>query len=541
MLQNKKIKLFSVVLFLLLFIGYISKCNADTIPSTDIDTYKITLNGDVLNDVAGLNIFIQIKDNKASIKPNVTFSSQGAIAILSSVTGPQADQFTISLALSGNITNGQGVINGNFVEESILPGAEFSVIKIERDGGVDITSSLTKQIEFINSVVEEEPPIIEEEPEEEDPIIEEPEPIEPPIIEPPTKPIKTPKGAKSPTDKLIEQLGNKLTISFIDTSSDLNTAFINLFVGATQGSKKKVDISSTVSVEIKNAPPIPEGTSAKLELPEINEFTFFEEDGDLQEIPKGFSLATDISFNDLGETAIVSDEDLSKQNTAILVDASGRKFVVGFGFLKKIKELAGFRRPSNRNYKFQTVSGEPLELVSTITIPADATEGDAKVSILNKDESLATIQLRIAPPTDVKIAKKKRGTLKTRAVGKPQIKEPITAVIDSSGKNLLLEIKGTNFIQNLALIDGALERLAKKSSFTNVTFTPTEGIKIKKITVRKKAIKIKAEIEDDIEPGIKLFNVITPKGADIGAIVIPDPLIGGTLQSTSVPEDLILE
>jgi len=539
MLKNKKIKFVSVILFLLLSVGYISKCNADTIPSSDINSYKITLNGDILNQVAGLNIFVQIKDNKANIQPSVTFSSQGAIAILSSVTGPQADQFTISLALSGNITNGQGVINGNFVEGSIIPGAEFSVIKIERDGGVDITSSLTKQIEFINSVVEEEPTPIEEEPIEEEPIEEEPIIEEPEEV--PVTPPKKPKDIKKATDKLIEQLGGKITISFTDTSSDLNTAFINLFVEAAQESKKKVDISSTVSVEIENAPPIPEGTKAKLELPEINEFTFFEEDDDSQEIPKGFSLATDITFNDLEETTTVSSDDISNQNTAILIDASGRTFVVGFAFLKKVKELAGFRKLPQRNYKFQTVNGEPLKLVSTITIPADATEGDSKVSILNKDESLATIPLRIAPPTDVEIAKKKQGKLKTRIAGKPKIKEPINAVVDSSGKNLSLKIKGSNFIQNLALIDGTLERLAKKSSFTNVTFTPSEGIKIKKIRVGKKAIKIKAEIEDDIEPGIKLFNVITPKGADIGAIVIPDPLIGGTLQSTSVPEDLILE
>ena len=87
-----------------------------------------------------------------------------------------------------------------------------------------------------------------------------------------------------------------------------------------------------------------------------------------------------------------------------------------------------------------------------------------------------------------------------------------------------------------------LEKLIGKTNFfTNVTFVPPEGIKIKSIKVRKNSVNITAEISDDIEPGIKLFNIITPKGADIGAIIFPDLLVDGKLETTVTPEELILK
>ena len=338
------------------------------------------------------------------------------------------------------------------------------------------------------------------------------------------------------TQQLIEELGNKEIFSLTGDLSDLNEAIINGFSQLTKGLNELIDLANTVSVEITNAPEIPEGLLASFDLPEIGDFNFFEETEEINEIPKGFSFATDILLKDSTEPITVNDEDLSKPSTAVLVDANGRTFVVGFGFLKKSEEEVSSLEKNilKKNYRFQTVNSQPLELTTTITVPADATEGDAKVSILNKNQSLATIPLKVAPTRQVKVGKK--------LIGKPKINEPITAVVKKSEKKqkLFLKIKGKNFVHKVATIDGKLERLIGKASFTNVTFVPPDGIKIKSIKVNKNTINVTAEINGDIKPGTRLFNVITPKGADIGAIVIPDQLTPGKLETTAAPEGLIL-
>lgn len=511
----------SIVLLLIFFLGCISKCEAKPILSTALDTYTITLNGNTLNEVSGLNVFIKLKDNKAAIGSSITFSSQGATSLLSAVTGPEQDQFTVTVTLNGKITNGQATLTGKFVEGSILSGAEFEVIKIERDGGTDITNLLTIEIDFKNSQVALTPTPT-------------PKPSSTPSPTPTAKPTSTPLSTpKGTTDKLIDQLNDKVTINFENIINDLNNTFIDLFFEFTEGFKKLINISDTVSVEIKNAPAIPDGIPAELKLPEIEEFTVFEKTEGVIEIAKGFSFATNILFEDSEEPITISEEELSSQNTAILVDANGKTFVVGFAFLKKVGLGFGlFRTILKKNYKFQTEEGEPLDLTSTITIPADATEGDAKVSILNKNESLATIPLRITSPKEVKVG--------ARSIGKPQISESTKAILNRNGKQLSLNIRGKNFIRKIATIDGKLERLIGKAAFTNVTFVPPEGIKIKSIKVARRQIKVNAEIQGNIEPGIKLFNVITPKGADIGAIIFPEPLSAGNLTTTTNPESLIL-
>ena len=148
---NKKIYCFIVGLILFFSSGYFLKSTATVIQSTNIDTYTISLNGDILNQVSGLNIKIQIKDLKADIASSVTFSSNGASSILSSVTGPEGDIYTITLALNGKIKDGKAAISGKFIQGSIFPGADLNIIKIERDGGTDITSLLTAGISFKNS------------------------------------------------------------------------------------------------------------------------------------------------------------------------------------------------------------------------------------------------------------------------------------------------------------------------------------------------------------------------------------------------------
>ncbi len=151
MFSKKRTALKKIVLVLLLCLGCFLKCKAVPIPgfpNPDADSYTISLKGDVLNTVSGLNIIVRINNNKADIKPSVSFSSMGATTILSSVAGPEGDQFTITLALNGTITDGQATISGKFVENSIAPAAEINIVKVTRDGGADITSQLTTGITF---------------------------------------------------------------------------------------------------------------------------------------------------------------------------------------------------------------------------------------------------------------------------------------------------------------------------------------------------------------------------------------------------------
>lgn len=330
--------------------------------------------------------------------------------------------------------------------------------------------------------------------------------------------------------------GEKEIIELDPNFENLNTALIDQFIQVTTGSGELISISSAFSVEIVNPPPIPEGLPAEIKVPEIAGLVAVSTPSEPPEIPKDFSFATSVTISeDATENGEINEEELDNQNTTVLVDSVGRTFIVGFAFFKEADNIDNLSsRGLQHEYRFQTRDGKPLDLITTFTVPSDATEGDATVSILNKNQSLATISLKIAPSKDVKVGK--------RAIAKPQIKEPIIAKIIKSKKNLILKINGKNFITKVPVIDGKIAKLISKAKSTNVTLVPDEGIKIKKIkVVNSKTILVNAEIKSNIKPGIKLFNVVTPRGADIGAIVIPDPIKDGTLEATNTPENLILE
>lgn len=325
-----------------------------------------------------------------------------------------------------------------------------------------------------------------------------------------------------------DELQDKEIITLPEEVENLSDAIIDEFSQLTTEEGKIIKLSDTVSVEISNPPPIPEGAQANIKIPEVEGLEPSEIEGQPLEVPKGFSFATTIIFEEEPSPTPAPEEEPSPtpapeeeqdtQNPAVLVDSSGRTFVVGFAFRKE---------------EDTSISGES-GLITTFTVPSDATEGDARISILSGNESIATIPLVVAPENEVKVENK--------IIGKPQIKEPLTAVINKNTNKLKLKIKGKNFIGRVAIIDGKLERLtAKAQFFTNVTFVPNEGIKVKRFKLFKNKIILNAEITSNIKPGIKLFNVVTPKGADIGAIVIPDPVSAGSLETTSNPEGLILE
>ncbi|GEM_PF-2277508 len=298
----------------------------------------------------------------------------------------------------------------------------------------------------------------------------------------------------------------KEVLTLPNDTEDLSQEIINqLSVG-----RDEININSFSSVEISNPPPIPEGNEATIEIPEGTETI---QEGEIPEVPKGFSFGTDINFEDENLAPPESD---SNQNVALLVDSSGRAFVVGFAFRSEDS--------SNNN------------LISTFTVPSDASEGEAKISILSGNESIASILISIKPENSVQNSKSSNN------IGKPQIIEPIIPIVKKAGSLLRLTIKGKNFIGRSAIIDGKLEKLVSKAQFfTNITFVPDEGIKLKKFRLINNSIIITAELKGDLKPGIKLFNIITPKGSDIGAIVFPDPIVNGRLQATANPENLIFE
>lgn len=148
---SKKLSFIILGLLSLFSFGYFSKTNAEIISSTLTDTYTINLSGIHLNNVSGLNVKIKLPRKQADITTGVTFKGTGANVLLSTVTGPSAEEYTVSLVLTGMITDGKATITGKFIENSIIPGAEFLVTSITQDGGLDLTDLLTKEIIFSNS------------------------------------------------------------------------------------------------------------------------------------------------------------------------------------------------------------------------------------------------------------------------------------------------------------------------------------------------------------------------------------------------------
>ncbi|MBI3591067.1 MAG: Ig-like domain-containing protein [Candidatus Melainabacteria bacterium] len=328
-------------------------------------------------------------------------------------------------------------------------------------------------------------------------------------------------------DNTTDTEGQTETITLPPAVDNLNATLIEQFTAL---SNKLIDIASIGSIEIANPPPIPEGEPAMVQVPEVEGLERNTNPDAPPEIPKGFSFASTIDFNE-NSTVTISNEEKDAQNTVVLVDGTGKTFLVGLAFFNEINQ--GNNNSLRKNYRFQTTGGNPLELTTTLTIPADASEGDATVSILNKNTSLASISLKVAPQKEIKVGK--------RIVGRPQIKEPIIVTVNKNVTKLTLKTNGKNFIGRSAIIDGKLERLvARAKFFTNITFVPSDGIKIKKFSLLKNKITLKANLDSTVKPGIKLFNIITPKGADIGAIIFPDPITGGNLEATSKPEGLIL-
>lgn len=338
-------------------------------------------------------------------------------------------------------------------------------------------------------------------------------------------------GEVSPTEGIEGLPGEKAYIVLPPPTRDLSDIILEEFLKILE--QYLTDIASIGSIEIPNPPIILDGPKASIEAPKPEGFDILEEiqEGPL-EIPKGFAFASNVDFSvDPGIVEISGEKD--NQNVTLLVDSRGKTFAIGFAFFQEPQSNTSTTR--TKKYRYQTTNGQPLDLVTTLSIPTDAAEGDAKVTIIRGNNSIATIPLKISSSKDVKV--------RNKVVAKPEISKNINAIVEKSGKQLKLKIKGKNFVGRTAIIDGKLEKLVSKANFfTNVAFVPDDGIKIKKFKlVNSETITLTAELSENITPGVKLFNVITPKGADIGAIIFPSPITDGHLETTAAPESLLVE
>ena len=324
-----------------------------------------------------------------------------------------------------------------------------------------------------------------------------------------------------------EEASIKEILTLPEDINDLNNSILDLLSNEDQSGF----FGKNKSIELSNPPPIPEGEPADIELPKIEDLESpTPEEGEII-IPKGFSFVTDVMFNQSDDMVTFNDNDLNNLFTVVIVDTTGRMFVAGLGFLKEVNAFNSLRT----KYKFQTTEGVPLQLLSTLNVPSDANQGMATVSVLNGNESVASIPISIGPSRSVEV--------KGKSISSPVIAEPVIASLSNRGTLLKLKVRGKNFVKRIAVIDGKLEKLLGKTRFlTNITFVPAGEITTKRFKlVNNKTVSLDANVSAGITPGIKLFNLITPKGTDTAAIVIPEDLQDGALETTATPEELLLK
>lgn len=290
------------------------------------------------------------------------------------------------------------------------------------------------------------------------------------------------------------------------------------------------------TIELANPPPIPPGEEAVIVLvPELEGLEIKRKTGEPIEIPRGCSFATIIGPKN--QDVAISDEDINNRFSTIYIDGTGRSYVAGFAFFarKKSESIDSDGIPS-----YKTKDGKLLRLITTLKLPLEATEGEGKITILNKDKPIAIIPITLTSEKEIKTRKR------ARSLDSPEITGKVKAFIRSIEKEfpkLILKIKANNLLKKVAIIDGELTRVKGQGNFlTRVFFIPEEDIRIKKARFEQKnKLTVISDIDKDIEPGLKLFNITTPKCADIGALIIPSELSAGPIEVTDIPESLILE
>lgn len=131
-------------LFLLvLIIGVSGILNLNAYSQTSTSTYTITLTGNDLKSTSGLNLTYALSPASGfQLDTGVTFKANGATLLLSNV---DTTKNVISLVWTGAITDGVITLTGKLTGSPTATSA-ISITKIEKAGGIDITSSVQKNV-----------------------------------------------------------------------------------------------------------------------------------------------------------------------------------------------------------------------------------------------------------------------------------------------------------------------------------------------------------------------------------------------------------
>ena len=129
------------------------KVLSQTEGSTPLDTYIITLtNKDgktILNGpTSALNITTAPGgQNVAGLNPGVSFNGTGATTLLTNV---DTAANLITVVWSGAVSDGKAVITGSLKQGSTI-APNFTVVKVEKDGGTDITNDVNIVVNLSSS------------------------------------------------------------------------------------------------------------------------------------------------------------------------------------------------------------------------------------------------------------------------------------------------------------------------------------------------------------------------------------------------------
>ena len=121
------------------------------------DTYTITLtNKDGKTSLNSPTSALNIKvapggQDVAGLNTGVSFKGTGATPLLTNV---DTTTNVITVVWSGGITDGKAIVTGK-LKQGVSAASNFSVIKVEKDGGKDITGDLNITVNLSSSTAEE--------------------------------------------------------------------------------------------------------------------------------------------------------------------------------------------------------------------------------------------------------------------------------------------------------------------------------------------------------------------------------------------------
>ncbi len=332
--------------------------------------------------------------------------------------------------------------------------------------------------------------------------------------------------------------GDVVTLNVPPDSSIINE-IINTPIPEGQDGGLVIDPIIT-PIEIANPPAVTNTDLGEVSsLPRLTGLEVTSESKGL-EIPTGCSLAVEV-YPQNGDVNIEK-ELLNERFSTLIITSNGMTFIGGFAFFSEVDRDSNVKR-----FYYNTNDGKSYTLVTTLGIPEFITIGEGNIAILNGRDTLVTIPLTIKEET---IVLKGKGNKKTE-VNAPILREPINATIkriDTSAPRLVLKLNVKNILKRFAIVNGKPFKLTNKNEFfTSVNYVPSQNIQEKRLSIvvdqqtKKKKVILRSEINTNIKPGLKLFNIATPKCADIGAIDIPETLIKGRIKTSSRAADLILE